>query len=100
MEQRPELVVHDVPEESRYEIREGDRVLGIAAYSRRGDVTEFVHTEVFPDSGRSKVGSTLVRAALEDVRAAGGRAIATCPFVKGWIARHPEYEDLLVRADA
>jgi predicted GNAT family acetyltransferase len=95
-----EPVVRDVPDKSRYEIREGNRVLGVAAYSRRGDVTDFVHTEVFPDAGRSGVGSTLVRAALDDVRAGGGRVIATCPFVRGWIERHAEYQDLLVRRDA
>ncbi len=100
MEQPAELSVRDVPDESRYEIREGDRVLGVAAYSRRGNVTEFVHTEVFPDAGRSGVGGTLVRAALDDVRAHGGTAIATCPFVRGWIERHREYSDLLAPADS
>ena len=100
MEQTGDLVISDVPEESRYEIRDADRVLGVAAYARRGDVTEFVHTEVFPGAGRSGVGSTLVRAALDDVRAHGGRVIATCPFVRGWIARHREYADLVASADA
>jgi predicted GNAT family acetyltransferase len=46
------------------------------------------------------VGSTLVRAALDDVRAHGGRVIATCPFVRGWIDRHQEYADLLVKAES
>jgi predicted GNAT family acetyltransferase len=97
---QPELTVRDVPEESRYEIREGDRVLGIAAYRRGGDVTEFLHTEVHPDAGRSGVGSTLVRAALDDVRAHGGSVVPTCPFVRGWIDRYPEYADLVVRAES
>jgi uncharacterized protein len=95
-----ELTVHDVPEEHRYEIREGERVLGFAVYRRRGDVTEFRHTEVDPDAGRSGVGGTLVRAALDDVRTHGGAVVATCPFVRGWIDRHAEYADLLVRADS
>jgi predicted GNAT family acetyltransferase len=94
------LTVRDVPEENKYEIRDGDRVLGIAAYQRRGDVTDFVHTETDADSGVPKVGSTLVRAALDDVRARGGRVIASCPFVRGWIDRHAEYADLLVKADS
>jgi predicted GNAT family acetyltransferase len=98
--EQPELTVRDVPAEDKYEIREGDRVLGIAVYSRRGDVTTFLHTEVDPDSGRSKVGSTLVQAALDDVRTRGGRVVASCPFVRGWIERHPEYADLVSRGDA
>jgi uncharacterized protein len=95
-----ELTVRDAPGEDRYEIREGDRVLGIAAYRRRGTVTEFVHTEVDQDSGHAKVGSRLVQAALDDVRARGGSVVATCPFVRGWIERHAGYGDLLSRADS
>jgi uncharacterized protein len=98
--EHPELTVRDVPAENKYEIREGDRVLGIAVYSRRGNVTNFLHTEVDEDSGRPKVGSTLVRAALDDVRAHGGTVVPSCPFVCGWIDRHQEYADLVARADA
>ncbi|MGY1604323.1 GNAT family N-acetyltransferase [Geodermatophilus sp. SYSU D00815] len=86
----------DAPEEHRYEIREGDRVLGIAAYRRRGDVLVFTHTEVDPQEGRSGLGSTLVRGALDDVRARGGKVVALCPFVRGWIERHPDYADLVL----
>ena len=98
--EQPELTVRDVPDENKYEIREGDRVLGIAVYRRRGDVTDFLHTEVDQDSGRSKVGSTLVQAALDDVRARGGSVVASCPFVRGWIERHQQYADLLARVDS
>lgn len=98
--EQPELTVRDVPGANRYEIREGDRVLGVAVHRRRGNVTDFLHTEVDQDSGRPKVGSTLVRAALDDVRAHGGTVIASCPFVRGWIERHPDYADLVARADA
>ena len=90
-----EPTVQDVPESSRYEIRDGDRVLGIAAYQRRGEQVLFTHTEVDPDAGESGLGSRLVRGALDDVRAAGGRVVPLCPFVKGWINRHPEYADLV-----
>jgi uncharacterized protein len=98
--EQPELTVRDVPDEHKYEIREGDRVLGIAVYRRQGNVTDFLHTEVDTDAGRSGVGGTLVRAALDDVRAQGGTVIASCPFVRGWIERHQEYADLLSRADS
>jgi predicted GNAT family acetyltransferase len=83
------------PEESRYEIRDGDRVLGLAAYRRRGDTTVFTHTEVDPDAGQDGLGSTLVRAALDDVRSRGGSVVPRCSFVRGWIERHPEYADLV-----
>jgi predicted GNAT family acetyltransferase len=91
-----EPTVHDAPDGERYEIRDGDRLLGIAAYQRRGDVTVFTHTEVDPDAGISGLGGTLVRAALDDVRAKGGKVVPQCPFVHGWIERHPDYADLIV----
>ncbi len=94
-----EPTVHDVPESDRYEIRDGDRVLGVAAYERRGDTTVFTHTEVDPDTEHSGLGSTLVRAALDDVRAHGGLVVPRCSFVRGWIERHPEYGDLVQRPD-
>jgi hypothetical protein len=98
--EQAELTVRDVPSESKYEIRAGDRVLGIAVYRRRGDVTDFLHTEVDQDTGYSKVGSTLVQVALDDVRARGGSVVASCPFVRGWIERHREYADLLASVDS
>jgi uncharacterized protein len=91
-----ETTVRDVPEESRYEIRDGDRVLGLAAYQRRGDTTVFTHTGVDPDAGEDGVGSRLVRAALDDVRSKGGSVVPECPFVRGWIERHQDYADLVV----
>jgi predicted GNAT family acetyltransferase len=94
-----EPTVTDVPEDSRYEIRDGDRRLGLAAYVRRGDQVVFTHTEVDPDAGQSGLGSTLVRAALDDVRGKGGTVVAQCSFVRGWIERHPEYRDLVAQGD-
>jgi uncharacterized protein len=94
-----EPTVQDAPEADRYEIRDGERLLGIAAYQRRGDTVVFTHTEVDPDAEGSGLGGTLVRAALDDVRARGGHVLPQCPFVRGWIERHPEYGNLVVRSE-
>ena len=90
-----EPTVQDAPDASRYEIRDGDRLLGHADYERRGDTVVFVHTEVDPDAGQSGLGSTLVRAALDDVRAKGESVVAKCSFVRGFIEKHEEYADLV-----
>jgi predicted GNAT family acetyltransferase len=90
-----ETTVRDDPEAGRYEILDGERVLGVAAYERRGDTVVFTHTEIDPDAGQSGLGSALVRAALDDVRTRGGSVVALCPFVRGWIERHPDYADLV-----
>src|SRR5919112_473760 len=74
-----EPTVQDVPEAGRFEIRDGERVLGLAAYERRGDTVVFTHTEVDPDAGQEGLGSTLVRAALDDVRSKGGSVVPVCP---------------------
>ncbi|SDC03521.1 hypothetical protein SAMN05660690_0281 [Geodermatophilus telluris] len=87
--------MHDAPESERYEIRDGDRVLGLAAYQRHGEQVVFTHTEIDPDAEGSGLGGTLVRGALDDVRQRGGRVVARCSFVRGWIERHPEYGDLV-----
>ena len=58
----------------------------------------FTHTEVLPAHEGEGVGSTLVRHALDDVRSRGLKALAVCPFVLGWIRRHPEYADLEYRS--
>ncbi len=93
-----EPVVADDPEQSRYEIRVGEQLVGIAAYTRTGDRWTFTHTSVDPGEGRSGLGGRLVRAALDDVRASGGTVVPQCPFVAGWIDRHPEYRDLVAVA--
>jgi predicted GNAT family acetyltransferase len=95
-----EPTVRDAPEAERYELRDGDRLIGTAAYHRHGDTFVFTHTEVDPDEGRSGLGSRLVRAALDDVRARGGAVQPLCPFVRGWIERHPEYADLVVHPES
>ncbi|CCG04859.1 GNAT family N-acetyltransferase [Blastococcus saxobsidens] len=94
-----ETTVTDVPESDRFEIRDGQRVLGMAAYQRHGDTLVFTHTEVDPDAGQSGLGSTLVRAALDEVRSRGGSVVPRCSFVAGWIERHPDYADLVADQD-
>jgi predicted GNAT family acetyltransferase len=93
-----ETTVRDVPEAGRYEIRDGDRLLGIAAYQRRGDEVRFTHTEVDPDADESGLGSRLVRGALDDVRGRGLQVVPLCPFVRRWIERHPDYADLVAES--
>ncbi|MFW3171057.1 GNAT family N-acetyltransferase [Geodermatophilus sp. CPCC 206100] len=84
-----------MPDSARYEVRDGDRVLGSAAYRRQGDAVVFTHTEVDPDQEGSGVGSTLARGALDDVRSRGLRVVPQCSFIRAWIERHPDYTDLV-----
>ncbi|MFW6724277.1 GNAT family N-acetyltransferase [Streptomyces sp. MAR4 CNY-716] len=92
--------VSDVPGAKRYEARmEGEsEVAGVADYIRTAELVAFVHTEVPPEYEGRGVGGALVRTALDEARAANLRVLAICPFFAGWIARHPEYKDLLYQS--
>jgi len=72
-----------------------DGHLAVALYKRDGDVITFIHTEVPAELGGRGVGSKLVQGALDQVRSAGQKVVAECPFVKAWIGKHSEYKDLL-----
>ncbi|GAA2111127.1 GNAT family N-acetyltransferase [Microlunatus panaciterrae] len=91
----------DNPERTRFEARIGDQLAGFAEYQLATDLIVFSHTEVDPAFEGNGVGSALARTALDDVRRRGERKVlATCPFIKGWIDRHPDYADLLYGAAA
>ena len=88
--------VTDAPERRRYEARIDGELAGIAEYRASDRVVTFVHTEVMSAFEGKGVGSALVRAALDDVRAHGRKVRAVCPFVKGYVEKHSdEYADLL-----
>lgn len=78
----------------RFELVVDDH-LAAAYYKMEGDVITFIHTEVPPELGGRGIGSILVQGVLDQVRAAGWKVIAECPFVKAWIGKHTEYKDLL-----
>lgn len=85
----------DNPAESRYEAYDGDTLAGMSAYRVHGDTVTFTHTEVADAYEGQGAGGQLARHALDDSRARGRRVIARCPFISGWIERHPDYADLL-----
>lgn len=79
---------------SRYELTVGDDVAFID-HVGEGDAVAFVHTKV-PESMAGKgVGSRLVKGALEDARSRGLKIVPRCPFVREYVARHPEYQDII-----
>jgi uncharacterized protein len=64
-------------------------------FAPAGDhVLDFQHTQVASALRGRGLADVLVRHALEDVRSRGERIIPTCPFVKVFLARHPEYQPL------
>jgi uncharacterized protein len=88
--------VRDNPRELRYELAEGDAVVGEIRYRREGDAIALVHTDVDPAYEGQGLAGTLVEGALQDLRERGLRVIPICPFVRAWLRGHPEYADLVV----
>jgi uncharacterized protein len=91
-----EVQVTDNEAEKRFEVRVDGELAGSAYYDRADDLIVFTHTEIDDAFEGHGVGSTLARAALDAVRADGRRKVVPrCPFIKGWIDRHPDYQDLV-----
>lgn len=96
-----EYSVSDNRGRHRYEAQaDGGVVAGFVEYQDAGDLVVLTHTEVDPGFEGAGVGSTLARAALDDIRERGLKALVVCPFILEWIRRHPEYVDLLFNAPA
>ena len=87
-------------EANRYEATVDGALAGFAEYQLRDGIIVFTHTEVDSAFEGQGVGSALARSALDDVRAAGERKVVPlCPFIKGWIEKHPDYEPLVAHRD-
>jgi uncharacterized protein len=91
--------VLDVAEWSRFEIHSGGRLAGFAQYRTGPGTITFTHTEIHDGFAGQGLGGVLVRAALDAARRRGLAVHPACPFVRGWIARHPGYADLVPAAE-
>jgi predicted GNAT family acetyltransferase len=88
------VTVARIDEKDRYEVHVDAELAGIAAYRDRGDQRVFYHTEVKKAFGGRGLSGFLIGEALADVRAAGKVVVAVCPFVAGYLGKHPEFADI------
>ena len=80
----------------RYEAHVDGEFAGFAEYELTEALIVFTHTVVEDQFEGKGVASALARFALDDVRAEGAREVVPrCPFVRGWIEKHPEYSSLV-----
>jgi predicted GNAT family acetyltransferase len=94
MEQR----VVDNPDGSRFEIYDGDELAGFAEYHLFRNEIAFIHTEIDPGFAGRGLGGVLARGALDAARDSGLEVLPFCPFIRGWITKHPEYVELVPQA--
>ena len=79
---------------SRYTLQ-AEGGTAIAVYRKRGDVIAFVHTEVPEALEGQGIGSRLIAGAIDDVRRRGYKMAPECSFVRDYVSRHPETQDLV-----
>jgi predicted GNAT family acetyltransferase len=95
----PEVTVRDEPTRHRFEILVGGTVAGFTRYKQEGDSVALVHTEVDDAYEGQGLGSRLVAAVLDELRGRGVAVLPYCPFVQGYLKRHPERLDQVPVAD-
>lgn len=94
MEQKHTIT--DNSAEQRYEMII-DNDMAIAEYTKSEGIIILSHVYVPPKFEGQGIGSALVRAVLEDIKAQGLQLVPQCPFVAQWIYRHPQWEELVLK---
>jgi predicted GNAT family acetyltransferase len=90
----PDLAVHHDAAASRFEAQ----VSGGTAecvYRLQGRVMNIVHTEVPTHATGQGVAAALVKVALAHARGAGWTVRPSCSYVRAYMGRHQETQDLL-----
>jgi predicted GNAT family acetyltransferase len=89
------VTITDNPERNRYEMKDGDVLVGVVEYHLYGDELAVLHTGIGDEFGGHGFGSQLIKAVLDDARAKGRRVLPYCPFTRAWIGKHPDYIELV-----
>jgi predicted GNAT family acetyltransferase len=91
-----ELTIDDVPERERFEARDADgELVGVLTYQLTGNVIAYTHTKVEEQFEGHGAGGELARAAMDDARAKKRVVVPICPFLKGWLDDHHEYDTIV-----
>ncbi len=86
-------VKHD-PERKRFVVRMEDHE-AFSEYIPLPDRIIFTHTEVPSPLEGKGIASLLAKAGLEWVKSEGKQIVPLCPFIAGYMARHPEWKTIL-----
>lgn len=78
-------------EGKRYYIQLGEERAELA-YTESGRTRDFRHTWVPEELRGRKIAEKLVSHALDDTMRSGYTFLATCPYVKQFVEKHPEYQ--------
>lgn len=87
-------VAHN-PEKKRFEATV-DGHLAVVEYIAAADRLVFSHTEVAKELEGKGVAGQVARAALEYAKEQKLKVLPICPYMAGYIRRHPEWKELLL----
>lgn len=90
-----EPVIVNVPDIHHYELRIDGELIGHINYRDDGNRRVVLHTVIDDAHTGQGLGSKLIVATLEDVRAKGLRFVALCSMAAGYVAKHRDFDDVV-----
>jgi uncharacterized protein len=91
-----DIALTDAFEAGRFEARVDGELAGFLEYTVKYGRIALIHTEVYPHYERRGIATGLIRYGLDQARARRLLVIPICPFVKDYVNRHPEDDDIMV----
>ncbi len=88
--------IEDNSTHNRFDLFVADELIGILGYRDADDGSmAFMHTVVIEEFGDRGWAGVLVRGALNTARDRGWRVVPICTYVRRYLARNPEFLDLV-----
>lgn len=88
------MTLRDNTARSRFEL-DAPGATAVLTYKLADGVMTLLHTETPPAARGRGLASQLVRGALDNARSRGLKVVPVCSFVSAYLAKHPEYRDLV-----
>jgi predicted GNAT family acetyltransferase len=95
MELRMDTQVKENVQQHRFELPIVHGALAAAYYRVENGQVVLIHTEVPAQYSGQGIASRLAQGTFELLRRTGRKAIPKCPFMSGFVAKHPEYTDVV-----
>lgn len=84
-------------DESQYEFHVGKYIPKIKYMKSVNNEIYLTHTEVPSELGGQGIGSLLVEKVLQDIEMQKLQLVPLCPFVAGYIQKHPDWRRILMK---
>jgi hypothetical protein len=93
-----DLRIEDNREQNRFEVTVDGARAGFIDYHAQPGLITLLNTEIDPAFEGRGIGTHFVAGVLDEIRGRGAHVLPICPFIRAFIQRHPEYNDLVAYA--